>query len=388
MEYLDILKDLIEIPTYNPPGVNYWKISNYLLSRLKEAGFDVSLMEIPETELNSKYVYSPLHKGNPRYVVLARRGEGKPVLHFNAHYDTVPAGDGWEHDPFSATVIDGKCFGRGTADVKGGISAILETVKTEFSGTLEVSFVPDEESGGLGTSYLMEKIPPPDFAILAEPSFPNLFIGHKGILRGTITVLGQQAHCSRPWLGLNAFTEGSKFALLFLQKYEKILRTKTTAYETEVEKDKYPSINIGGITSSSPGNDGVVPSKFEFSFVRMTLPEESEPKEEIVKIGDEIGKELHLNYRLTFKSYSPGMVEISPFTNLAYECAKKVINDNIRELVAPLRYDGYFYRAKGTHTVNFGPGRLENAHAVNEYVSLREIELSILVYQCIMKKIL
>ncbi|MET1127726.1 MAG: succinyl-diaminopimelate desuccinylase, partial [Thermoproteota archaeon] len=108
---VELLGKLISIPTVNPPGSNYENCARLLGGELDRLGFEVQLVEIPESYLDEHYPYAPAHRGYPRFIVLGRLGSGRPILHFNGHYDVVPPGTGWARDPFTPAVVDGKVYG-------------------------------------------------------------------------------------------------------------------------------------------------------------------------------------------------------------------------------------------------------------------------------------
>src|SRR5260370_27256762 len=149
-EIVDLTRDLVRIPTVNPPGDHYDACAHFLGDRLSAFGFDIDYVTAdgrPEHTI-----------AHPRVnVVGARRGASAgPVVHLNGHIDVVPAGDGWTVDPFAGVVRDGRIFGRGTCDMKAGIAAAIYAAEAirragiELNGSVEVSGTVDEESGGVG----------------------------------------------------------------------------------------------------------------------------------------------------------------------------------------------------------------------------------------------
>ena len=198
-----MIRDLIRIPTINPPGENYEECADYLADRLSEFGASVKVVEVPEDYLDEHYPYRPLHKGYPRYIVLGRVGRGE-VLHFNGHYDVVPPGSGWILNPFEPLVEGGRVYGRGSTDMKGGIASLLAALRWAVEEgvkpgvEVEVALVPDEEAGGVGTRYLVESgYVKAGHVVVCEPTTPSrMVVGHKGLVRGVVRVFGRQAHSS------------------------------------------------------------------------------------------------------------------------------------------------------------------------------------------------
>ena len=150
-----LTQDLVRIPTLNPPGDNYLQICEYLAKRLKKSGFQIELVRAHGAPGDSDTY--------PRWNVVARREGNRPgeCVHFNSHIDVVEVGRGWTTDPFGGALIDGKIYGRGTCDMKGGLAASIIAaeaflaVTPEFAGAIEISGTADEESGGFGgVAYL------------------------------------------------------------------------------------------------------------------------------------------------------------------------------------------------------------------------------------------
>ncbi|HIP79753.1 MAG TPA: M20/M25/M40 family metallo-hydrolase, partial [Kiloniellaceae bacterium] len=144
--------DLIRFPTVNPPGEAYTPCAEFLGERLRKRGFDVSYHRA-EGVVGDSARY-------PRTNVVARIEGSRPgpCVHFNGHIDVVAAGRGWSVDPFAPVVRDGRVYGRGACDMKGGIAAAVIAVEAlleeallkeggGFAGALEISGTVDEESG-------------------------------------------------------------------------------------------------------------------------------------------------------------------------------------------------------------------------------------------------
>ena len=186
-EVVALTRDLIRFPTVNPPGEGYAPCAEFLGRRLEGRGFEVSYHRA-EGVVGDSARY-------PRTNVVARfegRGPG-PCVHFNGHIDVVAPGRGWTVDPFAAEVVDGKVYGRGACDMKGGIAASVIALEAlleagiDFPGAIEISGTVDEESGGFaGVAYLAEKgffsRPRVDHVIIPEPlNVDRVCIGHRGV---------------------------------------------------------------------------------------------------------------------------------------------------------------------------------------------------------------
>ena len=116
-DLIELTQALVRIPTLNPPGEYYRDICEFLDQRLKKSGFKSEFVRaVGAPGDNDRY---------PRWNIIARHegnGSGECV-HFNSHTDVVEVGKNWTVDPFGAELIDGRIFGRGTCDMKGGLAA-------------------------------------------------------------------------------------------------------------------------------------------------------------------------------------------------------------------------------------------------------------------------
>ncbi|MBS1064547.1 succinyl-diaminopimelate desuccinylase [Gluconobacter kondonii] len=148
----------------------------------------------------------------------ARLGSGHPVLCFAGHTDVVPPGEGWAHDPFAAVVQDGRLYGRGIADMKGGVACFVAAVARRLEqgplkGSISLLITGDEEGPAhFGTKpvieWLAEREELPDFCLLGEPTNPEALgdvikIGRRGSMNAVVTVQGIQGHVAYPHLADN-----------------------------------------------------------------------------------------------------------------------------------------------------------------------------------------
>ena len=191
---------LVQIRSVNPPGGEL-AIAEHVARVLAAGGIPAEL--IPH--------------GPDRASVLARiRGRGAaPNLLYSAHLDTVPVGadaEAWLHDPFGGEVADGKVWGRGAADMKGGLAAMvaaalaLAEAGTSLAGDLILAFTAGEEVDCIGAHAVAQRtdLAPVGAIVLSEPSSNDLFVAEKGALQVELTTYGQTAHGSMPELGRNA----------------------------------------------------------------------------------------------------------------------------------------------------------------------------------------
>ena len=162
-DLIQLTQDLIRIPTLNPPGEFYDDIVHFLGDRLQKKQFGIEYFRAEDTPGDSDHY--------PRMNIVARHDGGAgPCVHFNSHIDVVAVGKNWTHDPFAASLVGDRIFGRGACDMKGGLAASIIAVEAylelhpDHPGAIEISGTADEETGGYGgVAYLAEK------GIMAKP---------------------------------------------------------------------------------------------------------------------------------------------------------------------------------------------------------------------------
>ncbi|MEM2308498.1 MAG: M20 family metallopeptidase [Sulfolobales archaeon] len=396
-----LLKDMVSIPTVNPPGDHYLEFANFAKTVLEKIGFDVSLIEVPEDFLDRYYPYAPAHRGHPRFIVYARYGSGKPVLHFNGHYDVVPPGSGWTRDPFTPVEESGRIYGRGTTDMKGGIAAFIAAAKSiidskeSLRGTIEVALVPDEEAGGAGSRYFaVKRFSEPDYVILGEPTTNGIIgIGHKGMVRAMVTVYGKQVHGSVPWLGDNAFVKAAKVVTRFLEIYNPLLKTRRTSAPVIYDEGAHPTINIGGYAESTSRKDNIVPGEFRFSIDRRVIPEENVDyvAEELEKLFTRVSEELEVRLKLDVLSkVEPSLTPTdSPLVKAFEACVSRETSETPKLYLELGRNDAVYYtNILGSHAVSYGPGAMNASHTPDEYTTVEELAKSIAVYKCVIESLM
>lgn len=214
-ELVEFLREIVRIPTENPPGRNYPECAAAIGRKMAAAGLTVETVDVPAELLPT---LAPHGAGLPRPSVIGTLAgpAARPLLHFTGHYDVVPAGEGWTLDPYAATVRDGRIFGRGASDQKSGIAAQIFAIKAlqraglKLRGTIVSSATPDEETGGFaGLGYLVDRgliaRDTTDYCVITECMDPDtICLGHRGTLWLELETRGRQAHGCTPMEGVNA----------------------------------------------------------------------------------------------------------------------------------------------------------------------------------------
>jgi len=377
---VEVLSQMIKIPTVNPPGDKYLEFVEYAERLFKGMGLDTEIVEVPKQVVAKA---CPECVDHPRYILLARSGE--PKIHFNGHYDVVPPGpeSAWSvARPFEPRHVNGRVYGRGAVDMKGGLTAIVlaaEAAVREGLRNFEISFVPDEEIGGeSGAGYLAEsgKIKAP-WAVIAEGSgVDNIWIGHRGLVWFLVEVYGKQVHGSTPWLGLNAFEGAVKIASRILEGYMPRLSAKRSKYEFEDPRGASPTLTMGGeVRGSVKAN--VVPGYFAFTLDRRLIPEESVEEvrkevEDFIK-GAAAGLDYRVEVRVINQSEAAVVPPDHPLAKALEGAVARTRGRPPRKTVCIGGLDARFFIKRDIPTVTYGPGPEFTAHTPDEYVEIQQV---------------
>jgi succinyl-diaminopimelate desuccinylase len=270
MDYLSVARDLIALNTTVPPGLNYEKAIDYLLPLFAEAGFSAQKIEIPVEHAEGR---------TGRFALIAHhKAPDKPHLIFYAHIDVVPA-EGW--NAFKPEVRDGRIYGRGAADMKGGLVALLLSLDSLKNAKLQydvsVMVTTDEEySQALQLRYLAKFVEPVagSYVFSLDSSFGFVNIASLGLLQMNIVIKGKSVHSGLAHLGVNAVEKAIPLldALLNLKK-------TVTARKSEIRVDRSTGLthmegrlNINMIHGGIKTN--IVPDECHISIDRRLIPEE------------------------------------------------------------------------------------------------------------------
>ncbi|MGO1119822.1 acetylornithine deacetylase/succinyl-diaminopimelate desuccinylase family protein [Rhodovibrionaceae bacterium A322] len=391
---ISLTQDLVRIPTVNPPGDAYTPCAELIGDRLKARGFDVIYergLGVPAD--SDKY---------PRTNIIARY-EGKrpgPCVHFNGHIDVVEVGHGWTKDPFGAEIENGKIYGRGTCDMKGGLAAAIIAVEAildsgiDFSGALEISGTVDEETGGYGgVAYLAKKgyfsKPRVDHVIIPEPlNVDRVCIGHRGAWWAEVETHGRIAHGSMPFLGDCAVRHMGAFLESIEKELIPHLAQKKTTMPVVPEDAQRSTLNLNSIHGGqNEGYEGppapCVPDSCRLVLDRRFLIEESleEVKAEVVNLLEHLKAERP-NFSYTVKDVMeilPTMTDSdAPVVRAIEEEIARVLGKQAEQVVSPGSYDQkHVYRfGQLKDCIAYGPGILDLAHQPDEYIVIDDMVAS------------
>lgn len=393
-DLIALTQDLIRIPTLNPPGLHYHDICAYLEARLSAQGFSCQMIRAIGAPADSET--------HPRWNLVARR-EGKnpgECVHFNSHHDVVEVGHGWTKDPFGGQLEDGKIYGRGACDMKGGLAAsiiaveaFLETVP-DFAGAVEISATADEESGGFGgVAYLAEQgfFDPSrvQHVIIPEPlNKDRICLGHRGVWWAEIETKGRIAHGSMPFLGDSAIRHMGAVLHEIETVLYPYLATKTTAMPVVPEGARQSTLNINSIHGGEAEQDAdytglpapCVADRCRIVLDRRFLIEEdiSEVKAEITRLLEKVKSErpkFEYEVRELFE-VAPSMTDRdAPVVRSVAAAIERVLARQPDYVVSPGTYDQKHIDRIGRlkNCIAYGPGILDLAHQPDEWVGVDDM---------------
>mgnify|MGYP002784201671 FL=1 len=391
-EMVEFLRQLVRIPTVNPPGEHYADCANLIGAKLKEFGY--------ETEFVTAEGLPECSTQFPRVNVIGRkRGErANPTLHFNGHLDVVPAGEGWTFDPFAAVVRDGRIYGRGVTDQKAGIAASIFAIEAirragvKLFGSVEQSATVDEESGGFaGVAYLAanghfrhEAI---DYVVITEPlDYDRICLGHRGVYWFEVLTRGRIAHGSMPFLGVSAIDRMARFIASIEHELKPKLALRRTRMPVVPEAARSATINVNAISGGQPIDAQQTPCVADLCravFDRRFLLEESfdDVRREVLELLSQLQTaDEEFRYELKdLMTVHPTMT--APESKLVTTMASAITSSVGQPpplIASPGTYDQkHFARIAGIEQcIAYGPGILNLAHQPDEYCEIEHLILS------------
>jgi acetylornithine deacetylase len=356
------LADLIRInsinPTLAPGGKGEAEIADYVARTLNAIGLDVQKLE-PEP-------------GRVSVLGTLRGDGGGKSLMLNAHYDTVGV-DGME-EPFSASVRDGKMFGRGSYDMKGSLAAQMAAMKalanagTTLRGDVVLAAVADEEYASLGTASVIQRVKT-DAAIVTEPTAVQICLAHKGYLWIEVETKGSAAHGSRFELGIDANMRMGRF-LGELEKLERELRARPP----------HPLVGPPSLHAAMiHGGDGLstYAASCKLQIERRTVPGETEAQAvgEVERIVDRLAgadATFHAAVRPFFVRNPFEVSRDAGIVRALDQASTRVLGRAPTYMGDTPWMDAALLQAAGVETVVMGPGG-GGAHAAVEWVEMESV---------------
>ena len=386
-EMIEFLQGLARIPTINPPGEEYVAGAEFIGAKLRDFGYSVQYITADDR---------PEHTAqHPRVNVMGCLGDATPVLHFNGHFDVVPAGAGWTVDPFGALIRDGKLYGRGTCDMKAGIAASIYGIEAirragvRLHGTVEQSGTVDEESGGfagvacLARRGLIHK-DRTNFVIITEPSnVDRICIGHRGVYWFKVVQHGRIGHGSMPHLGVSAADHLGDVIHEITHGLKPLLAGRKTAMPVEPPGSRYASININSVFGGQPEGGTQTPCVVDRAgaiFDRRFLVEErlEDVRGEVRALLDELvaaNPEARYSIEDLMIVHPTQTDPASALVGAVASSIESVLGRKPPLMASPGTYDQKHVTRIGLvkDCIAYGPGILDLAHQPDEYVLLEDL---------------
>ena len=371
-DLVEFAKELISIPTENPPGACYSACVDLISHRLNQFGIRSQIIKVPDRDAGE---YG-------RYCLLSSYGKGKRKLFFHGHYDVVPGTTARQFKPY---IRHGRLYGRGAADMKAGLAAMVYAVRAlqllgvQLDGRVCLVIVPDEETGGkAGTGYLFKKAyinrEHCVGMLMPEPTSGTIWNACRGALTMSITIKGKPVHVVMQKDGVNAFEQMVRLSNALL-KHKKTVERRKTRYAILPGESVNSILMLGGICQCGTSFN-VVPGTCTFTLERRINPEEdfTEEKRRLLHILDRFRRAgMKLSIDVLQEGISAG---ISPDSDLG-----KALVFGITEIegrkpkfnMCPGLLEIRYYLKKGIPAYAYGPGSLAVAHHPDEFVEIGRV---------------
>ena len=364
-----ILKDLIAFKTIS--GQDNSSLIDYCDEILKKLG--ATSFRTYDNEKKRVNLFATLKTKNSK--------TKKPII-LSGHTDVVPVSKGWSTDPFTAMVKGDKLYGRGACDMKGFIACALAYApiysKSNLDRDIHFSFTFDEETACQGAPILIEELKKRDIkdgiCIIGEPTNMKIIDAHKGCYEYTTYFKGLAGHSSAPHKGVSAVEYASKYVNKLIELREKL---KSRAPKDSIFDPPYSTLSIGGVFGGIAHN--VIADKCHVNWETRPVVKEDGVflNQEIDKYANEV---LLPEMKKVFSNASIEkdiIGEIVGFDRVnkseACELISSLTGDNSRQVVSFGTEAGLFQEI-GISTVVCGPGSIDQAHKIDEFIILDELK--------------
>jgi len=395
-DIIKFLQGLISIPSVTGQEKEY---QLHMAKTLGDMGFKVDMWEIDEEELKAKYqdyfvrVMAPPLKDRPNVVgTLKGTGGGRSLL-FNGHADVVSPEpiSNWKHNPWEAVIEDGKIYGRGACDMKGGIAAYMMALKIiqdegiKLKGDIIIESPIEEEGPGTGTLACQARGYKADAGILTEPTNNELMPAITGGVYALIQVAGKAAHTTMAWEGVNAVEKGMTIAAAIKSYGEwRTLTCKHPLYARYPETAGSSPITMFERADSK--HVGTVPNLILMSTRGTVMPGE-DPDAIIEQMGawimraadnDAWLRDHHpiISWIKMGPRSVPAEIPIEhPIVRTISACYQEIVGRQpvIAGFISPADWQSLNTVNPVTTSLGFGPGDIRQAHTTDEFVPIDEV---------------
>ena len=365
---IKILKDLISFKTIS--GENNSSLINYCENILSKSG--ATSFKVFDADKKRVNLFATLK---------AKKSNGKEPIILSGHTDVVPVSKGWSTDPFVAEIKNDKLYGRGSCDMKGFLACSLAFAdifsKSNLSRDIHFSLTFDEETACVGAPLLIKELKKRKITngicIVGEPTKMKIIDSHKACYEYTTFFEGLAGHSSKPDEGVNAAEYASRYVNKLMSLRNDL---KNREPDNSIFTPPYSTLSIGGIFGGIAHN--VIADKCHVNWETRPVNKQDGIflNNEIDNYANELLVEMKKKYpNASIKKEIIG--EIIGFNRIqdskACEFVSSITGDNIREVVSFGTEAGLFQEI-GISTVVCGPGSIEQAHTIDEFIELNEIK--------------
>lgn len=351
---LEIFEALMAQDTINPPG-NEKRGALCLKEIFDREGIPCEVQDLGDNRAN----------------FIASFGEGDKILEYSGHLDVVPCVGDWQHTAIGTTEEGELIYGRGACDMKGGVAAMCSAAismfrdKTPLNGQIRLTFVADEEDANLGMHAFLDSHKAATYTILGEPTDLHVAIAHRGVGRYYIDLLGHACHAALRSTEETAVAKAAR-AVMAIEDLNKQLESMT--------HDVLPSPSIVVTMVQGYEKDNVVPGKVRLLVDFRVLPGMTEPQTRKL-VQDALDAHGIVGFELTKHFFMPGgeVAQVHPFVSACVEQAEKLNERKEAPQAFGASCEQCFLVEAGSATVIIGPGSLDQAHTVDEFVEKAQL---------------
>lgn len=399
--YIEQLKNLVSIDTHDLghgiDGGLEKEGQDYMIRLFNQMGAETTVDPMKEEDIvRCKEAYQEGNLGHnqkDRYNVYARfkgKETGKSLM-FNSHIDVMPSGDEaeWTSPPFQPEIRDGKMYGRGTADMKGGLMASVMAVQllkdaglSEMPGDVVITSVCDEEGGGNGSMQAIMSGQKADGVVVCEGTSDELILAHMGFVFFKVDFEGKSCHSGGKRNGVSAIEKAIKVINALNEREHQWLLT----YKHPLLPA--PNLNVGVISGGNAGS--TVAGECSFSACVHYLPLQMSYDQVVEEFTDVVRRTAVSDpwmeeHPPKISIYQAGggfeMEENHPFVDSFKKAYLKAREKEVKVVGSPAGCDSRLWRnIAGCPTIQFGPGNLAQCHGIDEWVSIDAYLEAILIY--------
>lgn len=371
------LMDCISLPTPTPPG---------------EVEVVASWIEAWAERFGACVNRQTVEPGKDNVILTLDFGKG-PTLLFNSHMDVNnPTGQTWLHSPYAPRIEGGRLYGLGACDAKGSLVAMITAMErlaenpAGLSGKLILTAVMGEEAGGIGSLHLVKAGIQADGAVVGEPTQLGVCLAHKGTYMRKLCFHGRSAHSGRPSRGINSIVHASHFVL----EYEKL--------NARLSQKPHPQLGpaSAAVTIIHGGTrQNTIPERTELIIDRRLIPGETHAQadDELTAVLMEVSRqiaELNIDPAEVIVATVPSETDAAEsIVEAGQKAVEAVTGIEQQPQGFPAGCDmSKLVTIAGIPTIILGPGSLDQAHAPDEFVEIKQVEDAVLIYEQIARRFL